>query len=432
MAKLIRPTETKIFGSTALAAELTPFGSSTPSTDINLILNSVEAERGWGTIGVNGFPPMEWFNALGYGLSYYNAYLMQQGIPEWTALQNYYINSYTTGSDGLLYRSLSGVSGTPNVGNNPTTDAVNWINAMALYAKLASPAFTGIPTIGGVNVSGYSGLKNFIINGKFNIQQYSGVVSTGNGYKVDRWMCYLTNTSNATWVAPTGVNDGYLQLSALALGDQCVAEQRIENPAQFSGRLMMLSFELFGAYATANAIPYEVSLVHAGGRTSLFAGTAPAGTLKTTFSFAMPSLSGYTLKASSYLEIRPSNITSATATGTFGLRNVQLERGNIATNIENRPIGLELMMCQRYYEVMLSIGNQNYAAAGGLYSAAYISFLTTKRVTPTITLSGFVFNNANAVSQDSATINGFRLLANAVTTGSYAVYAGTATLSSEL
>lgn len=126
MAKLTRPTDTKIFGSTALAAELTTFGSSVPSTDINLILNSVEAQRGWGTIGANGFPPMEWFNALGYGLSYYNAYLMQQGIPEWTALQNYYINSYCVGSDGKQYRSKTGVSGTPNVGNNPVGDSVNW------------------------------------------------------------------------------------------------------------------------------------------------------------------------------------------------------------------------------------------------------------------------------------------------------------------
>lgn len=126
MAKLIRPTETKIFGSTALAAELTPFGSSVPSTDINLILNSAEAQRGWGTIGANGFPPMEWFNALGYGLSYYNAYLMQQGIPEWTALQNYYINSYTIGSDGKLYRSKTGIDGTPNAGNTPVGDTVNW------------------------------------------------------------------------------------------------------------------------------------------------------------------------------------------------------------------------------------------------------------------------------------------------------------------
>lgn len=126
MAMLTRPTNIKIFGSAAPAAELTDFGGSTPSTDINTILNSVAAERGWGTVGANGFPPMEWFNALGYGLSYYTAYLMQSGIPEWTALQDYYVNSYAVGSDGKIYRSKTGVSGTPNVGNNPVGDTTNW------------------------------------------------------------------------------------------------------------------------------------------------------------------------------------------------------------------------------------------------------------------------------------------------------------------
>ena len=132
MALLTRPTQTKIFGSTALAAELTVFGTATVSTDVDLILKSVEAQRGWGTIGVNGAPPLEWFNALGYGLSYQTAYLFQQGIPQWTALQEFYINSYAVGSNGKLYRSKTGVSGTPNSGNNPTTDATetNWIESI--------------------------------------------------------------------------------------------------------------------------------------------------------------------------------------------------------------------------------------------------------------------------------------------------------------
>lgn len=126
MAKLTRPAQTKVFGSSALSAELTPFGSSTPSTDINAILNGTEAERGWGIVGANGFPPMEWFNALGYAQSYYTAYLFQQGIPSWTALQNYYVNSYAIGSNGKLYKSKTGTDGAPNVGNDPISDATNW------------------------------------------------------------------------------------------------------------------------------------------------------------------------------------------------------------------------------------------------------------------------------------------------------------------
>jgi hypothetical protein len=139
MALLTRPTENKIFGDDALPSELTIFGSSTQSTDVNLILNNIEAQRGWGTVGVNGFPPMEWFNALGYGLSYYTSYLFQQGIPTWTALQEYYVGSFAVGSDGTLYKSLTGTSGFPNIGNNPTTDTVNWkISSVEVTATTGS------------------------------------------------------------------------------------------------------------------------------------------------------------------------------------------------------------------------------------------------------------------------------------------------------
>lgn len=152
MAMLTRPTNIKIFGSAALAAELTDFGGSTPSTDINTILNSVAAERGWGTVGANGFPPMEWFNALGYALSYYSAYIMQSGIPAWTSLQNYYVNSYAVGSDGKLYRSKTGINGTPNVGNNPVGDTTNWESASdmagAIHNATAKTTINGADELG--------------------------------------------------------------------------------------------------------------------------------------------------------------------------------------------------------------------------------------------------------------------------------------------
>lgn len=138
MVKLTRPAQNKVFGSSALSAELTVFGGSTPSTNIDDILNSTEAERGWGTVGANGFPPMEWFNALGYALSYYSAYIMQSGIPAWTSLQNYYVNSYAVGSDGKLYRSKTGINGTPNVGNNPVGDTTNWESAFDMAGLIHS------------------------------------------------------------------------------------------------------------------------------------------------------------------------------------------------------------------------------------------------------------------------------------------------------
>lgn len=52
-----------------------------------------------------------------------------KGIPTWNALQNYYVGSHAVGTDGKLYRSKTGVDGTPNVGNNPVGDTINWESA---------------------------------------------------------------------------------------------------------------------------------------------------------------------------------------------------------------------------------------------------------------------------------------------------------------
>jgi hypothetical protein len=98
---------------------------------------------------------------------------------------------------------------------------------------------------------------------------------------------------------------------------------------------------------------------------------------------------------------------AANKTGWYDIAQIQLERGNVPTPFEYKPVGTELVLCQRYYEkgynVNVSPGTtflandiQNheyttYIPAGlgvnGL-SAMYIShrvpFKVTKAVTPTI------------------------------------------------
>ena len=73
-----------------------------------------------------------------------------------------------------------------------------------------------------------------------------------------------------------------------------------------------------------------------------------------------------------------------TSGATFQYTGVQLEAGTVATPFERRDYGRELMMCQRYYEV---VGN---GASGTLNSgnAGTVSFTTfwkvTKRAGPTV------------------------------------------------
>jgi hypothetical protein len=123
----------------------------------------------------------------------------------------------------------------------------------------------------------------------------------------------------------------------------------------------------------------------------------------------------------------------AQISGTWNIGNVQLEFGSVATPFEQRPIGMELALCQRYlpaYSYNMSgtscyepIGIGQFDSATAL--VAYCKFPVTTRVPPTgITASAaadfFVrYSGNNAVSAivlaASSGING--ALVNITTSG---------------
>ncbi|WP_179109954.1 phage tail protein, partial [Rodentibacter ratti] len=80
------------------------FASSAKQGEVD---NFPDLLRGWGITfdQTQGIPPMEWFNFLFKRLDEKHAYLMQRGLPEWSATQD-----YTKGScvqfDSLSYRAL--------------------------------------------------------------------------------------------------------------------------------------------------------------------------------------------------------------------------------------------------------------------------------------------------------------------------------------
>lgn len=75
---------------------------------------------------------------------------------------------------------------------------------------------------------------------------------------------------------------------------------------------------------------------------------------------------------------------------------VQLEIGSIATQFENRPIGLELSLCQRYYNVA-----STYVYEGSSQGSSY-SFPVRMRATPTAVCASTGFYSS-ALSVDGWT-----------------------------
>ena len=113
------------FADDATSTNRTVFGGVTQSDAIDDNLNA-DFKKGWEIVGLNDNPTREDFNAMGYTLGALISYLYEMGISEWNTSQNYRINSRAIGSDGKIYKSLTGTTGTPNVNHNPTTDTTNW------------------------------------------------------------------------------------------------------------------------------------------------------------------------------------------------------------------------------------------------------------------------------------------------------------------
>ena len=88
------------------------------------------------------------------------------------------------------------------------------------------------------------------------------------------------------------------------------------------------------------------------------------------------------------------NTTIEFNTGTVA--NVQLELGSVVTPFELRPIGTELALCQRYYEVGWG-RSYGYSVASGL--VGYVgSYFAVKRATPTIVLTNYFASNTTTQS----------------------------------
>ena len=109
--------------------------------------------------------------------------------------------------------------------------------------------------------------------------------------------------------------------------------------------------------------------------------------------------------------------------------NIQLEQGSIATPFEQRPIGLELSLCQRYYEVG-SARIDAYSPAGN--GIGYrVQFKQTKRVVPTLTYSVGSAINITVYDARLPTIDGLYWYATANAAGS-STWDGTWNASAEL
>jgi hypothetical protein len=317
------------------------------------------------------------------------------------------------------------VSGTATVTDVITTNTATFGNS--LFVTSNGNVGVGTPTpssplhvIGDIRTSSINngplaGFRNAIINGNFGIWQrgtsVTGIASAQ--FVADRWQSFrVGTTANVSRQAFTlGQVDvpgnpiyfhRVVTTSSTDNSNFFLIRQAIESVRTFAGQPVVLTF--WGKAAANRNIAVEFSQFFGSGggsteATAIGVTTCALTTVwqKFTVPVTIPSISGKTLgsdnndslsvnfwlDAGSNFNTRTSSLGQTS--GTYDIAQVQLETGSVATPFERRPIGTELALCQRYYQIGFA-GFKENATAGPIRFGG--PFLQSMRTAPTITKNG--------------------------------------------
>ena len=267
----------------------------------------------------------------------------------------------------VLYRNNSGTA--VEVSTYPSKAAVDAVlTAADGKLSISGGTMTGNLTVPSVNGGQLAGLRNRIINGSFDIWQrgtsFSVAASGDVTYVADRYG--ISSSANALTVSRiTGEK-----------GRHAIKVQRNAGQTGTSGSILLHALE------SANSIPLagkEVTLsfwckvganftgtvqttIRTGTGTDESSTALRGGTWTGNSNDVKAHSATTTLQRFTHTSAVPAGtkqigflISQAGPTGTAGaddsftVEQVQLEEGSVATPFEQRPIGLELALCQRYY-----------------------------------------------------------------------------------
>ena len=347
-----------------------------------------------------------------------------------------------------------------------------------------STTFNSTVTVNGAAVSGFTGMKNRIINGNMAIDQRNAgasvSVTDSNQYTLDRWQGVASIASSKFTVqqsSTTATGFGYSLLTtsssaySVLSGDYFLIRQKVEgfNTADLSwgtanAATVTLSFWVrssltgtFGGAITNSANSYSYPFTYTISAANTFeqktitiagptAGTWIGATngigLQVNIGLGVGSTYNGTAgawAAATYLSATGATSVVGTSGATFYITGVQLERGSNATSFEFIDYGRQLAQCQRYFYRRTS------TVAGGVISVLQAYSTTaafgnianlpvTMRATPTASVSAVGDFNLATSNSSNAAFTAINLdattkdnIATGATSGSSGLVAGNAT-----
>jgi hypothetical protein len=227
---------------------------------------------------------------------------------------------------------------------------------------------SGLPSV-------QTGFRNAIINGDFQINQRGFTSTTSTGYGLDRWFFSsdggtVTHSAQTFTVgaAPVSGYEGRTFARVITTGQSAGTNlaylaQRIEGVRTFAGQTVTISFWAKAASGTPKISAELNQWFGTGGssETNTSAGSVTISTSWQRYSITayVPEITGKTIGTTDFLNIilwMSAGSSFTARSGNIGIQNntfdvwgVQVEPGPIATPFEQRSVGIELALCQRYY-----------------------------------------------------------------------------------
>ena len=320
-------------------------------------------------------------------------------------------NSYNSGSQYIAistaaasrYAMNSGLHLWYNAASVSAGNPLTFVQAMTLDLNsnllLGTTSATTPATTSSLSVANTFGFKNRIINGAFNVLQYSGVgISSGVGnssaYMCDRWIG-MSSGATPTFtsaVASTTLPTSSVPQNALTItqspssGGSLAIAQRIESINVADLHNQTVAVQLYAATSTSTTVSWTAYYANTAntwqavgasnnittGATAIAAGsfTTTASLALKTFTFALG-----TNAATNGLMI-VFDITAGVSV-TFTVTGLQLEKGAANTAFDYRPYTTELTLASRYF------GQYGTVVGTSTFTNPIVP-RTAMRVTPTV------------------------------------------------
>jgi hypothetical protein len=275
--------------------------------------------------------------------------------------------------------------------------------------SISNPVALTTPVIDGVGYTPFN-LRNRFINGNFDFWQRStSATLTGSSYPApDRWVWIYDGTSSSTntvsrqtfALGQTDVPGNPKYFMQYTYGVTSTPNnyfrQNIESVLTLAGKTCTVSFWARCTSGTVSCSYQNQQEFGSGGSPSsgVYGIGSASFTLTTTWqkfviTHTLPSITGKTVGTTHDGSMNPSFYFPTNAGNTVQFAQMQFEEGSVATPFEQRPLALELQLCQRYFEYGFtrSLTTVNFSGSYNPDHNWFTQFKVEKRGTPTVTRS---------------------------------------------